>query len=60
MNNPAKQGQPNGPMEATRSEWGNLPPRVREELSQGLHEPFSPIYKEMTEAYYKRLAQESK
>jgi hypothetical protein len=41
-----------------RKEWGVLPPRVREELSDGLRERFSPLYRQMTEAYYKALAEQ--
>jgi hypothetical protein len=48
------------PIESNRSEWGNLPPRLREELQQGLNERFSPVYRELTERYYKRLAEEGR
>ena len=48
------------PIEETKNAWGNLPPRVRDELRQGRDEPFSPIYKEMTEKYYQGLAEEGK
>jgi hypothetical protein len=44
----------------TKIEWGNLPPRLRDELQQGFGERFSPIYRDLTEAYYKRLAEEGK
>lgn len=50
----------NEPLRQNRVEWGNLPPRVRDELLQGSHERFSPIYRELTEAYYRRLSEESK
>ncbi len=46
------------PIEQLRKEWGVLPPRVREELSDGLRERFSPLYRQMTEAYYKALAEQ--
>jgi hypothetical protein len=46
------------PIEQLRKEWGVLPPRVREELSDGLRERFSPLYRRMTEAYYKALAEQ--
>lgn len=46
------------PIEQLRKEWGVLPPRVREELSDGLRERFSPLYRSMTEAYYKALAEQ--
>lgn len=45
-------------IEQLRREWGVLPPRVREELSDGLRERFSPLYRSMTEAYYKALAEQ--
>ena len=45
-------------LEETRREWGNLPARLRDELLQGLAEPFSPVYRSLTEAYYRRLAEE--
>lgn len=41
-----------------RTEWGALPPRLRDELSEGLSERFSPVYRDLTEAYYQRLAEE--
>jgi len=44
----------------TKVEWGNLPPRLRDELQQGFGERFSPIYRDLTEAYYKRLAEEGR
>ena len=47
-----------GPIQGSGREWGNLPPRVRDELQQGLSEPFSSIYERLTEQYYQRLAEE--
>jgi hypothetical protein len=41
-----------------RKEWGVLPPRLRDELSDGLRERFSPLYRRMTEAYYQALAEQ--
>ena len=46
-------------IESHRTEWGNLPPRLRKELIQGLNERFSSVYKDMTADYYRRLAEES-
>lgn len=40
--------------------WGNLPPKAREQLMQGYGDTFSSMYRRMTEAYYKRLAEERK
>ena len=37
-------------------EWGNLPPRMRDELSESLGESFNPVYRAMTEAFYRRIA----
>lgn len=48
------------PLEAVRKEWGNLPPRVRDELIQAQQEPVAPIYRDMTEEFYRRLAEEAK
>ncbi|MEM8739616.1 MAG: hypothetical protein AAGG38_14230, partial [Planctomycetota bacterium] len=48
-----------GPMEEVRREWGDLPARLRDELSNGLDEPYSPVYRDLTEAYYRRLAEEA-
>ena len=48
-----------GGLEELRREWGNLPPRLRDELTNGMDEPFSPIYRELTERYYRRLAEEA-
>lgn len=41
-----------------RQEWGGLPARLRDQLLEGQNEKFSPIYREMTERYYRRLAEE--
>ena len=46
------------PLEQLQREWGNLPPRLRDEISEGLDEPYSPVYRDLTEAYYRRLAEE--
>ncbi len=46
------------PIEQLRREWGVLPPRLRDELSEGLRERFSPLYRRMTEDYYKALAEQ--
>lgn len=46
-------------LDELRSEWGALPPRLRDELSDGLDEPYSPVYRAATEDYYRRLAEEA-
>jgi hypothetical protein len=59
MDSPAPQDpDPNAILEETRSEWGNLPQRVRDMLLQGRKDKFSTLYERMTEEYYKRLAEE--
>lgn len=55
---PIQQELDHRPMEALRREWGNLPPRLRDELREGLDERFSPVYQRLTEEYYRRLAEE--
>jgi len=39
--------------------WGALPQRVRDAISQGTTDRFSAIYQGLTEAYYRRLAEEA-
>jgi hypothetical protein len=41
-----------------RSEWGRLPQRIREIMSQARRDRISAIYQQATEAYYRRLAEE--
>ena len=41
-----------------RAQWGNLPERLRDALSQGLDEPYSNLYRTLTEKYYKALAED--
>lgn len=48
-----------GPMRQTRVEWGALPPRLRDQLLQGVNERSSAIYHRLTDAYFRRLAEES-
>jgi hypothetical protein len=40
-------------------EWGRLPKRVREVIRQGMRESISRRYRSLTEAYYRRLAEEA-
>lgn len=40
-------------------EWGNLPPRLRDELAESLSETFNPVYRAATEAFYRRIAEMS-
>jgi hypothetical protein len=46
------------PIRQHRVEWGSLPPRLRDELLEGSAERFSPVYRALTEQYYKRLAEQ--
>ena len=46
--------------ELREGEWGNLPPRLRDELAESLGESFNPVYRSVTEAYYRRLAELSR
>jgi hypothetical protein len=55
---PRQEGPVNAVLEESRSEWGNLPQRVRDMLMQGRREKFSSLYEQMTREYYKRLAEE--
>jgi|GEM_PF-617881 len=43
--------------ELREGEWGNLPPRLRDELSESLSETFNPVYRAATEAFYRRIAE---
>ncbi len=52
-------GDTQKPIEELKQEWGQLPPRLRDELTEGIGERFSPVYRLMTEAYYRRLAEEA-
>lgn len=68
-----QQGEPNDRQEGPAGEeaqlgaqalldgarWGNLPQRLRDALLQGSSDSYSSLYKSMTEAYYKRLAEEA-
>ncbi len=53
-----QQGDINTMIEEQRTEWGNLPQRVREMLLQGREEKFSSLYEELTREYYRRLAED--
>jgi hypothetical protein len=39
--------------------WGALPERIRDAISQGTSDEFSALYQGLTEAYYRRLAEEA-
>ncbi len=60
VNPPARQeGSLNPGGAGDASTWGALPARVREALSQGQTGRFSALYRSLTEAYYRRLAEEA-
>lgn len=44
----------------TTAAWGNLPEHVREALLQHYNDRFSSLYQSLTEAYYRKLAEEPK
>ncbi|MCH2160522.1 MAG: hypothetical protein MK085_01475 [Phycisphaerales bacterium] len=48
-----------GELEETGMEWGNLPPRIRERINQGMRDRVSELYRSLTEAYYRRMAEEA-
>lgn len=47
-----------GALEGSGVEWGNLPPRMRDLVTQGMRDRVSEVYRSLTEAYYKRMAEE--
>jgi hypothetical protein len=55
---PGREGDINTVLQETGTEWGHLPPRVRQMLKQGRGDYKSPLYRKLTEEYYKRLAEE--
>lgn len=48
-----------GDIHETGTEWGGLPPRIRDMLLQGRGENASALYRELTERYYRRLAEDA-
>ncbi len=54
-----REGPVNPALDQTGAAWGALPAHVREALSQGYSDSYSAIYRAMTEAYYRRLAEEA-
>jgi hypothetical protein len=47
------------PLGEKLTEWGNLPPRLRDQLLQGTEDHFSSLYRQLTQRYYQRLAEEA-
>ncbi len=56
---PLRQRDLDGAIDETGSEWGNLPPRVRDLLRQGRADAAARLYQRLTEIYYRRLAEEA-
>ncbi|MEL7471877.1 MAG: hypothetical protein AAGK04_01055 [Planctomycetota bacterium] len=52
-------GNLNPQLAPSRAAWGSLPERTRDALLQGSGDRFSAMYERLTEAYYKRLAEEA-
>ena len=44
--------------QGARARWGSLPDRLRDALTQGLDDPYSSLYRTLTERYYKKLAEQ--
>ncbi len=57
---PGRQDGPLGTPPAATASWGSLPAHVRDALRQGFGDRFSSLYRSVTEAYYRRLAEEPK
>jgi hypothetical protein len=58
---PGLQTGPLGPEQAADlAAWGALPARLRDALLQGSSDRFSATYRKLTEAYYRKLAEEPK
>ncbi len=57
---PAGQSQDlEGNISESRLEWGSLPARIRDLLTQGKSDSPASLYRRLTEQYYKRLAEEA-
>jgi len=53
-----QQGELNEPLKEQLTEWGDLPPRLRDQITQGLDDNFSQLYRDLTERFYRRLAEQ--
>lgn len=53
------EGDVNSELARMGARWGFLPQRVRDALSQGSSDTFSSLYRSATEAYYRKIAEES-
>lgn len=54
-----REGALNEMLQSESAAWGNLPQRVRDALLQGSSDRFSSLYEAMTEAYFRRIAEET-
>ena len=52
------QAQGESEIDESRTEWGHLPKRIREIMSQSRRDRISALYQKATEAYYRRMAEE--
>ena len=60
MDPPSPQdASPNTILEESRTEWGNLPQRLRDQLIQGRRDYMPALYRRLIDEYYKRLAEDS-
>lgn len=57
---PRQDGTLRPDLDSARAAWGALPERVRQMLLQGKSDHFSEAYRKLTEAYYRKLAEEGK
>ena len=59
QNPPPQSADLEGVLDESRIEWGGLPPRVRDMITQGMRDQVSQLYRSLTEAYYRRMAEEA-
>jgi len=57
-NVPRQDGSLRPPPAGSAASWGNLPEHVRNALTQGRSDRFSSLYQQLTERYYRRLAED--
>lgn len=57
-NVPRQDGSLRAPPAGSAASWGNLPEHVRNALTQGRSDRFSSLYQQLTERYYRRLAED--
>lgn len=57
-NVPRQDGALRAPPAGSAASWGNLPEHVRNALTQGRSDRFSSLYQQLTERYYRRLAED--